>query len=135
MHSFLYILWRENHCYFSVASEKTLEDMALDLGKYCFCENETFSTDCTSLSYRRQYEFCCMKTSQFFKHFHNNYALRKNRSFSQILEIYAFLILSRKLFCCWNVAWDPCFNSLKNLSIGRKVNRCIFDHLEVHFKR
>ena len=135
MHSVLYILWRENLYYFSVASEKTLEDMALDLGKYFFCENETFSTDCTSLSYRRQYEFRCMKTSQFFKHFHNNYALRKNRIFSQILEISAFLIISQKLFCWWNVPWDPCFNSLKNLSIGRKVNRCIFAHLEVQFKR
>ena len=135
LHSFLHISWRENHCYFSVASEKTLEDMALDLGKYCFCENETFSTDCTSLSYRRQYEFCCMKTSHFFKHFHNNYALWKNLIFSQIFEISAFLIISQKLFCCWNVPWDPCFNSLKDLSIGRKVNRCIFDHLEVHFKR
>ena len=135
MHSFLYILWRENHCDFSVASEKTLENMALDLGKYWFCEEETFSTDCTSLSCTRQYEFGCMKTLHFFKHVHNNYAHRKNRVFPQILEISAFLIISKKLFCWWNVAWDPCFNSLKNLSLRKKVNRCIFVHLEVHFKR
>ena len=86
---FLYIVWRENVCDFSVTSEKTLENMTLDLGKYWLSGEETFLTDCTSLSCTRQYEFCCVKTA-VFQTPQQLYALQKNLDFSEILEISKF---------------------------------------------
>ena len=78
--------------------------MALVLGKYWFCEDKTFSTDCTTLFCTRQYDFGCMKTLQFFKHFHNSSVLRKNCVFSEIRKIFAFPVISEKSFWYRDVA-------------------------------
>ena len=80
--------------------------MALVLGKYWFCEDKTFSTDCTTLFCTRQYDFGCMKTLQFFKHFHNSSVLRKNRVFSEIRKIFAFPVISEKSFFGTEMVFD-----------------------------
>ena len=93
----VYLMARKLLQYF-VKSEKTCQNMALVLGKYWFCEDKTFFTDCTTLFCTHQYDFVCMKTLQFFKHFHDSSVLRKNRVFSEIRKIFAFPVISEKSF-------------------------------------
>ena len=91
LRSFRSVFWLENSCKFSSLQEKALKNMTLYIGKYCFYEDQTTPTDCTNLSCTRPYEIRRMKTLHFFKHFGNNFALRKILGFAEMLEISTFL--------------------------------------------
>ena len=72
--------------------------MSLYFAKYLSSEDQTATTDCTNLSCTFPYEIRHMKTLQFFKHFRNNFVLRKILGFAEMLEISTFLDFSTKFF-------------------------------------
>ena len=86
------ILWQENYCKFLSHLKKMHKNKALLLGKCWFCDDKTFSTDCTTIFCACQYDFCCRKTSQYFKHFHSTSVVWKNRVFQKFSKYLHFLL-------------------------------------------